>query len=131
MKLSEFRKLIREEVRKVVSEVKTTGKYYYIYFNGKNAVQGDPMKSKKDIVNLGMEASDVKSVGPVYAVKLGTYTIYVITSNINKKDIWCVATPGDKAFADDNVFSYKLCMKAIEASKSGKGKQMTFEEYLK
>ena len=129
MKISEFKKLIREEISKVLNEG-TTGKYYYIYFNGKDAVQGDPMRSKKNIVDLGMEASDVKNVGPVYEVKLGTYTIYVITSNINKKDIWCVATPGDKAFADDE-YSYNLCMKAIAAAKSGKGRQMTFAEYLK
>ena len=130
MKITEFRKLIREEISKVLNEG-TTGKYYYIYFNGKDAVQGDPMRSKKNIVDLGMEASDVKNVGPVHEVKLGTYTIWVITSLTNKKDIWCVATPGDKAFAADDEFSYKLCMKAIDAAKSGKGKRMTFEEYLK
>jgi hypothetical protein len=129
MNKQEFKQLIREEIRKILREG-LTGKYFYIYFNGKDAVQGDPMSTKKEILDIGMEDSDVKNVGPVYEVKLGTYTIYVITSNINKKDIWCVATPGDKAFADDE-YSYNLCMKAIAAAKSGKGRQMTFAEYLK
>jgi hypothetical protein len=129
MNKQEFKQLIREEIRKVLREG-LTDKYFYIYFNGKDAVQGDPMSTKKEILDIGMEGSDVKNVGPVYEVKLGTYTIYVITSNTNKKDIWCVATPGDKAFADDE-YSYKLCMKAIAAAKSGKGRQITFAEYLK
>jgi hypothetical protein len=130
MKAQEFRKLIREEVSKALREG-LVGKYYYIYFNGKDAVQGDAMRTKKDILDLGMESSDAQDVGPVYEVKLGTYTIYVITSKTNKKDVWCVATPGDKAFAMDNDFSYKLCMKAISDARAGKGRQMTFADYLK
>jgi hypothetical protein len=132
MKLKDtLRGIIREEVKKVLNEAVVTGKYFYIYFNGKNAIQGDPMSTKKEILDIGMEPSDVKNVGPVYEVKLGTYTIYVITSNTNKKDIWCVATPGDKRFAMDDSYSYDLCMKAISIAMSGKGRQMTFAEYLK
>jgi hypothetical protein len=120
-----------EDISKALEEVSTSGRYYYIYFNGKDAIQGDPMETKKDITKLGMEPDDVKNVGPVYEIQTGSYTIYVITSMKNKKDVWCVANPGDPRFADDDEFSYKLCMKAIDLAKSGKGKRMTFADYLK
>ena len=127
-----LKQIIREEIQNVLKEaVRTTGKYYYIYFKGKNAVQGDPMSSKKAILKLGMEPADVKNVGPVYQLKLSGYTVYVITSLANKKDVWCVVTPGNAAFANDDEFSYELCMKAISSAMAGKGKQMTFDEYLK
>ena len=133
MKISEFKKLLREEIRKVMKEdsYDLTGKYFYIYFNGKDAVQGDSMNTKRDLLKLGMEPSDVKNVGPVYEVKVGTYTVYVITSTVDKKSTWCVVTPGDAKFANDDEYSYKVCMKAINDAKLGKGTQMTFKDFLK
>lgn len=130
MKAQEFRKLIREEIQKVLKEAGTTGRYYYIYFNGKRAIQGDPMHNKKDIIKLGMEPDDVKNVGPVYELRTASYTIYVITSMKNTQDVWCVINPGDRAIAEDDLFSYKVCMKAISDARAGKGKQITFQNYL-
>lgn len=132
MKITEFRKLIREEVRKVMKEgpYNLTGKYFYIYFNGKDAVQGESMNNKKDLLKLGMEPDDVKNVGPVYTVKVDSYLVNVITSATDKKSIWCVVTPGDAKFAKDDEYSYNVCMKAINKAKSGNGTEMTFKDFL-
>ncbi len=127
----ELQKIIKEEVQKALKEgpYDITGKYYYIYFNGKDAVQGDPIDTKKELLKVGMEPSDIKNVGPVYLVKVDNYLVYVITSLKSKKDIWCVATPGDAKFAENNEYSYKVCMKAIKGINTGK--QITFKDYLK
>ncbi len=128
---AELQKLIREEVQKALKEgpYDITGKYYYIYFNGKDAVQGDSMDTKKELLKVGMEPNDVKNVGPVYIVKVDSYLVYVITSAIDKKSIWCVATPGDAKFAENDEYSYKVCMRAIKGISTGK--QITFKDYLK
>ena len=130
MKKTDLQRLIREEVQKALKEgpYDVTGKYYYIYFNGKDAVQGDSMDTKKELLKVGMEPNDVKNVGPVYIVKVDNYLVYVITSAIDKKSIWCVATPGDDKFANDE-YSYKVCMRAIKGISTGK--QITFKDYLK
>ncbi len=141
MKVSEFRKLIREEVRRVLKEAASSpDKAYYMYLNGRNAVQGDPMSSTKEILEVGMEPSDVKNVGPVYMSKVttnvGTYTTYLITSATNKKDNWFVVTPFDQKLADfddENPESksalYGMWLNAV-ANKS-KAKQITFKDYLR
>jgi hypothetical protein len=134
MKISEFRKLIREEVRKVIKEDQDfTDNYWYVYLYDKGTIDWGPMKNKKDVIKLGMRRSDIdiKNIGPVYEVRVDHYTAFVITNRIDKKEKWVVVSPGDDAFAKDDDYHYKVCKKAMMDAQSGKGTQMTFEDFLK
>ena len=99
---------------------------YYTFLSGREAIQSDPLNSIKDITKDGMDPDDVKNVGDCYVTKVGSYTVYVITSAKSKRDKWCVITPFDKKLSNDE-FSYDICMKAVQST----GKKISFEDLLK
>ncbi len=161
MRLSEFRKLIREEVRKVVNEVEQTGKYYYMQFNGtmqpmgptavdptgkdrSNRVSRGPLNKPTDILNVRRFPKNSWREMSVYNIMINSKPGYVLISADNRNK-WAIIQTDEKfnasvtaaANTDDeqeinNRYRYSYKM-AFDAvtSAAQKGEKITPEEFGK
>jgi hypothetical protein len=110
--------------------MKTKYNSYYVFFSGKNAIQGSALKRIAEITEEGMEPEDINSVGPVSVTNVKNYTVYVVPSTKKKSDKWCVISPFNEKMDDDcRDKIYDLCMKAIDKAKKST-KQITFSELI-
>jgi hypothetical protein len=160
MKLSEFRKLIREEVRRVINEVEQTGKYYYMQFNGtmqpmgptavdptgrdrSDRVSRGPLNTPTDILNVRrFPKNSWKEMG-IYKILINSKPGYVLIS-ADKRNKWAIIQTDEKfnasvtaaANTDDeqeinNRYRYSYKM-AFDAVTSAeqKGEKIAPEEFM-
>ena len=141
MKITEFRKLIKEEVRKVIKEVdmgQQANSYFVQYFDGQTYIDGEHINSMKDLFTE-FDSSEFANVGPVSKVLVEGYTAYVFENMASKqnsrsraKGYFCIITPYKSKIENDQSYGYKIGMKAIKAAQAGKSVQtMAFDELLK
>ena len=141
MKITEFRKLIKEEVRKVIKEVdmgQQANSYFVQYFDGQTYIDGEHINSMKDLFTE-FDSSEFANVGPVSKVLVEGYTAYVFENMASKqnsreraKGYFCIITPYKSKIENDDSYGYKIGMKAIKAAQAGKSVQtMAFDELLK
>jgi len=112
MKVSEFRKLIREEVRRVVNEVEQTGKYYYMQFNGtmqpmgptavdptgkdrSDRVSRGPLNKPTDILNVRRFPKNSWKEMDIYEVLINSKPGYVLISK-DKRNKWAIIQTDEK-----------------------------------
>ena len=160
MKLSEFRKLIREEIRKVVNEAEQTGNYYYMQFNGtmqpmgptavdptgrdrSNRVSRGPLNTPTDILTVRrFPKNSWKEMG-IYKVVINSKPGYVLISADNRNK-WAIIQTDAKFNASvtaatnthaeqeiNNRYRYSYKM-AFDAVTSAeqKGEKITPEEFM-
>ena len=141
MKITEFRKLIKEEVRKVIKEVdmgQQANSYFVQYFDGQTYIDGEHINSMKDLFTE-FDSSEFANVGPVSKVLVEGYTAYVFENMASKqnsreraKGYFCIITPYKSKIENDESYGYGIGMKAIKAAQAGKSVQtMAFDELLK
>jgi len=153
MKATEFRKLIREEVRKVIKEVgESATPFYYMQFNGtvqpmgpsptdptgrdrSDRVSRGPLNKPTDVLNARRFPKNSWKEMDIYKMMINKKPGYVLISADNRSK-WAIipvdarfnasVTSGEK---ENYHYSYKMAFDAVTTAKE-KGQQITPEEFL-
>jgi len=152
MKATEFRKLIREEVRKALKEIEEPiAPFYYMQFNGtvqpmgpsvddptgrdrSDRVSRGPLNKPTDVLNARRFPKNSWKEMDIYKMMINKKPGYVLISADNRSK-WAII-PVDAKFnasvtsGNDNYrYSYKMAFDAVTTAKE-KGQQIAPEEFL-